>query len=82
MTEHVVLDAADTGELFAGHDPAPVESVDLSVAGAAALREADASLGLALSDQEVEYLVDAYGRLGRDPRDVELMMFAQANSEH
>ena len=48
----------------------------------AALKAADRRLGLALSDDEVDYLVAAYGRLGRDPTDVELMMFAQANSEH
>ena len=48
----------------------------------AALRAANASLGLALSADEIEYLHDSFERLGRDPTDVELMMFAQANSEH
>jgi phosphoribosylformylglycinamidine synthase len=48
----------------------------------AALIAANAELGLALSDDEIDYLAVAYGRLGRDPTDAELMMFAQANSEH
>ena len=50
--------------------------------GHAALARANAEWGLALSDDEIDYLVTAFGRLGRDPTDVELMMFAQANSEH
>jgi len=50
--------------------------------GRVALVDANAALGLALSDDEIDYLVAAYGDLGRNPSDVELMMFAQANSEH
>ncbi len=55
---------------------------DRGQAARTALAQANQSLGLALSDDEVDYLVEAYQRLGRDPTDVELMMFAQANSEH
>jgi hypothetical protein len=50
--------------------------------GRASLVRANGELGLALSDDEIDYLLDAYTKLGRDPTDVELMMFAQANSEH
>jgi len=56
--------------------------VPLSTQGAAALRDADRALGLALATDEIDYLVSRYGELGRDPTDAELMMFAQANSEH
>ena len=54
----------------------------LLAGGRAALERANAALGLALSDDEIDYLVDVFTRLGRNPTDVELMMFAQANSEH
>ena len=57
-------------------------TIALEEDGAMALAQANADLGLALSDQEIDYLVDCYGDLGRDPTDAELMMFAQANSEH
>jgi phosphoribosylformylglycinamidine synthase len=63
-------------------DARPLGHVTLGAMGAAALREADARLGLALADDEIDYLVARYGELGRDPTDAELMMFAQANSEH
>ncbi len=58
------------------------QTIPLLATGRAALVEADRRLGLALSADEIDYLVDAYGRLARDPTDVEIMMFAQANSEH
>ena len=67
---------------FAQAAPKPVASVPLLKEGMAALHEANARLGLALSEDEFEYLQDAYQTLQRDPTDVELMMFAQANSEH
>ena len=67
---------------FAQAAPKPVASVPLLREGMAALHEANARLGLALSEDEFEYLQDAYQTLRRDPTDVELMMFAQANSEH
>src|SRR5882724_10320430 len=60
----------------------PLRVVALGADGHAALAHANAEWGLALSEDEIDYLVTAFGRLGRDPTDVELMMFAQANSEH
>ena len=82
MTEAVGFELADAQRLFANEVPRPLERVALGNDGRAALRSADARLGLALSSDEIDYLVDAYQRLARDPTDVELMMFAQANSEH
>jgi phosphoribosylformylglycinamidine synthase len=60
----------------------PLRVVTFGSDGHAALARANAEWGLALSDDEIDYLVAAFGKLGRDPTDVELMMFAQANSEH
>ncbi|HEY5790170.1 MAG TPA: phosphoribosylformylglycinamidine synthase [Gammaproteobacteria bacterium] len=82
MTESLCLDQAQLERLFASHAPAPLATVALLAHGREALVVANASLGLALSDDEIDYLADNFGRLGRDPTDVELMMFAQANSEH
>jgi phosphoribosylformylglycinamidine synthase len=82
MTESVLgtLDAA--GQLFEHAKPAPMTSVDVLGGGRSALEDADRSLGLALADDEIDYLVESFTELGRNPNDVELMMFAQANSEH
>jgi len=63
-------------------DARPLGHVPLAAQGPAALREADARLGLALAADEIDYLAVRYAELGRDPTDAELMMFAQANSEH
>ncbi|MDY7117356.1 phosphoribosylformylglycinamidine synthase [Halomonas sp. SSL-5] len=82
MTETVLTDSSDAAKLFAHHEPAPLGSVDLLAGGREALVTANAELGLALADDEIDYLVDAFRDLGRNPTDVELMMFAQANSEH
>ncbi|BCB59770.1 phosphoribosylformylglycinamidine synthase [Halomonas sp. A020] len=82
MTENVLADAADASKLFAHHAPAPLGSVDILEGGREALVVANRELGLALADDEVDYLVAAFIELGRNPSDVELMMFAQANSEH
>ena len=82
MTESVLPDRAAAAALFDERDPAPVEHVDVLHRGRAALLEADAAYGLALSADEIDYLVGAFRGLGRNPTDVELMMFAQANSEH
>ncbi len=60
----------------------PLRVVPLGGDGRAALARANRDWGLALSAEEIDYLVAAFGKLGRDPTDVELMMFAQANSEH
>ena len=68
--------------VFTSEAPREVATVSLSGDGFAALDDANVALGLALSGEEIAYLVAAYRELGRDPTDVELMMFAQANSEH
>jgi phosphoribosylformylglycinamidine synthase len=82
MTESV-LDSVDAAQALFHHvAPQPLTSVDLQGGGRAALVAANRELGLALSDDEIDYLVENFGRLGRNPTDVELMMFAQANSEH
>ncbi len=82
MTEAVFFSLEDARQLFRHFDPAPLASVDLLGGGRAALEEANVSMGLALSTDEIDYLVENFVRLGRNPTDVELMMFAQANSEH
>jgi phosphoribosylformylglycinamidine synthase len=82
MTESLLERPEDAARLFERAAPAPLARVPLLTGGLEALREADRRLGLALSDDELRYLVDAFRSLGRDPTDAELMMFAQANSEH
>lgn len=78
-----VFDSLEAAEqLFISQDPAPQTSVDILGGGRAALVAANKSLGLALADDEIDYLVESFQGLGRNPVDVELMMFAQANSEH
>ncbi|MBN48335.1 MAG: phosphoribosylformylglycinamidine synthase [Spongiibacteraceae bacterium] len=79
----VVLDSVAAAEaLFSEQEPASLATVSVLRDGRQALLEANSSLGLALADDEIDYLHDAFKRLQRDPTDVELMMFAQANSEH
>ncbi len=82
MTEAAILTLDDAAQLFAHESPRPLRSVPLRARGRAALVEANQSLGLALSDDEIDYLAASFTRLERDPNDIELMMFAQANSEH
>ncbi|MGM0520499.1 MAG: phosphoribosylformylglycinamidine synthase [Pseudomonadota bacterium] len=82
MTETVLFDASDAAKLFAHHEPAPLGRVDVLSGGREALATANRELGLALADDEIDYLVEAFIELDRNPTDVELMMFAQANSEH
>ncbi len=82
MTEAVLRDPADAARLFESHQPRPLTCITLGATPAAALARANAGLGLALSAEEIDYFADIFVRLGRDPTDVELMMFAQANSEH
>jgi len=82
MTESVLASSDEAAGLFAKAAPRPLAAVALAGDGRAALARANAALGLALAPDEIDYLVDAYATLGRDPTDVELMMFAQANSEH
>jgi phosphoribosylformylglycinamidine synthase len=82
MTESVLdgLDAADA--LFQRVTPNPLQSVPLMSQGIKALFDANRAMGLALSEDDIQYLADNFAKFGRGPTDVELMMFAQANSEH
>ncbi|MGH8130895.1 MAG: phosphoribosylformylglycinamidine synthase [Steroidobacteraceae bacterium] len=82
MTESLMSDPAEAARLFASHSPGPLGRVVLGDAPLAALARVNAELGLAMSDDEIAYLAGVFARLGRDPTDVEVMMFAQANSEH
>ncbi len=82
MTESVLAGFAEAGELFRHFAPKPLATVDVLAGGKAALVDANGALGLALSDDEIDYLLDIFAKAGRNPTDVELMMFAQANSEH
>jgi len=82
MTEVVLDDFERAAVLFERAQPAPMECVDLLRGGSAALLEANERLGLALSAGEIDYLAKSYAQIGRNPTDVELMMFAQVNSEH
>jgi phosphoribosylformylglycinamidine synthase len=82
MTQAVVGREEDAAILFAGHSPRPLTTVDVMGGGRAALATANRELGLALAEDEIDYLVARFTELKRNPTDVELMMFAQANSEH
>ena len=82
MTESVVASLPEAHRLFTELQPQPMEHVDVLGGGRAALEDANRRFGLALADDEIDYLVQAFTGLGRNPTDVELMMFAQANSEH
>jgi phosphoribosylformylglycinamidine synthase len=82
MTQ-AVLDSDEQAEaLFVHHEPRPLARVDILAGGRDALERANGELGLALADDEIDYLVERFTELGRNPTDAELMMFAQANSEH
>jgi phosphoribosylformylglycinamidine synthase len=82
MTESVVRRPDDAARLFERHSPAPLGWVDVLGGGRPALVEANAALGLALSEDEIDYLLQHFDTAARNPTDAELMMFAQANSEH
>ena len=82
MTQIALSDLDEAQRLFTQAEPRPLLRVDLLGAGRGALEQANAELGLALSDDEIDYLSESFRVLGRNPTDVELMMFAQANSEH
>jgi len=81
MTQAVWL-SLEQPDIFVQAPPQPLETIAVMAHGRAALVQADARLGLALSGDEIDYLLTSFQDLGRDPTDVELMMFAQANSEH
>ncbi|MBO1926069.1 phosphoribosylformylglycinamidine synthase [Thiomicrorhabdus sp. 6S2-11] len=82
MMETVSHDFAALENLFSHQSPKPMTTVDVLGGGREALVVANKEMGLALSEDEIDYLVDAFNGLGRNPVDAELMMFAQANSEH
>ena len=81
MTQTVLYGNAEP-DLFSHHQPQPLQSVAIIEQGRDALVKANAQLGMALSEDEIDYLTAGFQKLGRNPTDVELMMFAQANSEH
>ena len=82
MTESVVKNAQELHQVFTRQNAAPLEVVDVLAGGLEALETANNREGFALTRQECEYLTEAYVRMGRNPTDAELMMFAQVNSEH
>jgi len=82
MTQLVLERFEDAANLFSHAQPKPLTAVDVLGGGRAALEQANVGLGLALADDEIDYLVTSFTGLGRNPHDIELMMFAQANSEH
>ncbi len=82
MIEAVMSEYEEAESLFNDAQAAPLTTIELGDDAQGALNKANIDLGLALSADEVEYLADNYAALKRDPTDVELMMFAQANSEH
>ncbi|MFT5782468.1 MAG: phosphoribosylformylglycinamidine synthase [Pseudomonas sp.] len=82
MTQLVLDNLEQAAGLFHHSQPKPLTVIDILAGGRAALEQANVSLGLALADDEIDYLVTSFNELGRNPHDIELMMFAQANSEH
>ena len=86
MTQQVAFEATISEklplDLFVEHEPQPLQTVSIIEQGRDGLVQANIQLGLALSADEIDYLTDSFTKLGRNPTDVELMMFAQANSEH
>lgn len=82
MTQLVLNELEQASALFSHAQPKPLTVVDILAGGRAALEKANLELGLALAEDEIDYLVKSFVELGRNPHDVELMMFAQANSEH
>jgi phosphoribosylformylglycinamidine synthase len=79
MTEGVYTDLSD---VFEHRSPAPLRVIDILAGGHIALERANEEIGLALSDDEIDYLYESYSAIGRNPTDVELVMFGQVNSEH
>ncbi|MFC6167784.1 phosphoribosylformylglycinamidine synthase [Acinetobacter terrestris] len=82
MTESVFNQIEDAAALFNETEPKPLNSIDILGQGKEALVKANSEFGFALSDEEIDYLTAAFTKMGRNPHDIELMMFAQANSEH
>ncbi|WP_416422750.1 phosphoribosylformylglycinamidine synthase [Pseudomonas sp. App30] len=82
MTQVVLSKLEEAAGLFSHAEPKPLTAIDVLGGGRAALEKANVELGLALAEDEIDYLVKSFEGLGRNPHDIELMMFAQANSEH
>jgi len=82
MTERVLREGQQADDMFVHAAPGMLASVDILAEGKQALVSANKTMGLALSTDEIDYLVENFTALGRNPNDIELMMFAQANSEH
>ncbi|TMP72904.1 phosphoribosylformylglycinamidine synthase [Pseudoalteromonas sp. S1608] len=82
MTEATHSKLEDAAQLFRSDAPRPMSSVDILGGGREALAVANIEQGFALADDEIDYLVENFIKLGRNPNDIELFMFAQANSEH
>lgn len=82
MTENVFSQVNDAHVLFSETSPKPLNTIDVLGQGKSALIQANQEFGFALSEEEIDYLVEAFTQLQRNPNDIELMMFAQANSEH
>lgn len=82
MMESVLTSFDQADQLFKTEQPAPVVTIDLLGQGRQALEQANLKLGLALASDEIEYLIENFKKLNRNPTDIELYMFAQANSEH
>ncbi len=82
MTESELSSIDDVHLIFDNSEPQPLTNIDILVEGKSALERTNAELGLTLSSREIDYLVTSFTKLKRNPTDIELMMFAQANSEH
>jgi phosphoribosylformylglycinamidine synthase len=82
MTENIILDLLKSKDIFLSSTPKPFTKIPMHKDGIAALEVANGLLGLALSKEEIEYLYSSYLATNSNPSDAELMMFAQANSEH
>ena len=82
MMESVFADFSDADKLFVSAEPGELTAIDIENGGKKALVNANIELGLALAEDEVNYLFENFTKLGRNPHDIELYMFAQANSEH
>ncbi len=82
MTESIFLKQSDIKELFVHHKPKPLSYINIIDKGISELKSFNLSQGLAMSEDEIDYLFDYFSNSNRNPTDAELMMFAQANSEH
>ena len=82
MTQEVIVDIEEASSIFSSQKPGPFKEIDIFSSGLQELEEANSNLGLALNEDEIEYLYKNYKETNSNPTDAELMMFAQANSEH